>query len=289
MNIVVIGSINMDMIIEVDEFVLPSQTILGNSLRYAHGGKGANQAMAVSKLGQKVTMLGCVGQDAFGKEILQSMRKHKINVEELKKTTTATGLATININRAKENQIIVLAGANSEVDVAYIAEKKAIIQQADIIIMQLEIPKATISAVLELVEQQICILNPAPYQDISDLDLSKITYLIPNETELNGLLEKMTLKELLEKVKHVIVTLGSKGSCWYHQDQVQQFNAYKVKVQDTVAAGDSFVGGFAVGLAQGKTVDQAIEFATKVSAIAVTRIGAQDSIPSLKEVEEFIG
>lgn len=264
------------------------------------GGKGANQAVAIGKLGTEVTMLGKVGKDSFGKDLINSMKESGVDARYIEEGEKSTGIAKIIVEENGQNRILVVAGANSEVDKAYIDRHLDVIKECDIVVAQLEIPVETVAYALAKAKEfgKMTILNPAPARELDDEIIKNSDLIIPNESELALITGMPTeteeeIKKAGEKlldmgVSNLIVTLGSKGSLLLNRETCEFHLAYKVKAIDTTAAGDSFIGGLVREL-KDNNVGEAIEFATKVSAIAVTRKGAQTSIPTIEEVENFEG
>lgn len=301
-NILVIGSLNVDMVIEMERMPVTGETVLGKRLDYVPGGKGANQACAAAKLGGAVTMLGCVGEDEFGQLQQDNLSSSGVDTSHFKKSRTrGTGTASIYVDGAGNNSIVVVPGANQECDRDYLKECDHILQQSDYVILQMEIPnEATFYALKRAKELgKVVILNPAPAPDVlPDEVLGCLDYITPNETELMKLCKRKGnttedfikgAKQLLEKgVKNVLVTLGDKGALLVQEAGAKIYPARKVVSVDTTAAGDCFNGAFAVALSEGKTQAEAIMFANMASSIAVTRNGAQTSIPGREETDEAI-
>lgn len=295
-KILVIGSLNTDFSISVDKIPLPGETVNANNLLVSAGGKGANQAYTIGKLGGKVSMLGMVGKDNYGKKLKQNLKNVNVNVKCIKESNnTETGKAFINVAKDGENAISIIHGANYMVTPEFILENKKEIDKADIILMQLEIPIDTVKKVLKIAKDKIIILDPAPANnEILNCDLSSVFLIKPNETELAALSGKTitnedsimdACKDLLNKgVKNIIVSLGDKGCYLINNNNHKFFPSIKTNTVDTTAAGDSFIASIALLLSQDKTLEEAIEFASKVASIVVTKKGAQDSIPILKEV-----
>jgi len=296
-NIIVLGSINMDLVTVVDRKPLDGETIMGRDFFTSHGGKGANQGVSIGKLGGKVKFLGKVGNDAFGIEILENMKNQGLDIKNVEKVHGSTGLATIILDNSGENSIIVVSGANGKVDKEYIEKNKDSFIEGSILLSQLEIPYDTVQYAFELAKERgtKTILNPAPATDNIDelLELSDIV--ICNETEFDLIIGEKTEnpQEIIDKsskmldkgVKELVVTLGSKGVIYINRNEVRRYNAYKVTAIDTTAAGDSFIGGFVTFLHEG--IDKAIDMGMRAGAIAVTRFGAQKSLANLEEVENF--
>lgn len=299
-KVVVVGSINMDLVTRCKRAPKGGETLFGEEFSQVPGGKGANQAVAIGKLGTNVIMLGKIGKDSFGKDMLASMEKNGVNIQNIEEGEKATGIAKIIVEESGQNRILVVAGANSEVDKEYVDRHLAAIKESDIVVTQLEIPIETVEYTLKKAKEfgKITILNPAPAKELSDEIIKNSDFIIPNESEL-ALITGMAVeteeeikkagKKLLDMgVKNLIITLGSKGSLHLNRDKCEFHSAYKVKAIDTTAAGDSFIGGVVREL-NGDNISEAIEFGTKVSAIAVTKKGAQTSIPTIEEVIKFKG
>lgn len=299
-NIVVIGSLNMDLVTTSYRFPQKGETIIGTGFKKVSGGKGANQAVSLARLGAKVSIIGCVGKDIFGKELVSSMKKEGINISGIKVLENAsTGIASIVVAEG-DNNIIVIPGANKRLNIEDIDKNEEIIKTSDLVILQLEIPIDIACYAIEKAKKynKKVILNPAPAGDIPKYVYKYIDYITPNETEL-GLLTgvdvkdeaslKLAMKQLTSMgVGNIITTLGSKGaSCLTDREEIKKYNSFKVNVVDTTGAGDAFNGGLAYSLAKGLSLNESIIFANKVSAISVTRFGAQSGMPYLKEVEGF--
>lgn len=300
-KIVVVGSINMDLVTICERAPRGGETLLGKKFMQIPGGKGANQAVTMGKMNSPVAMLGKVGKEGMGDILLNSMKKDGVDISGIEYCDEATGIAKIIVEENGQNRILVVPGANFEVDNSYIDRHLDTIRSCDILVTQLEIPMETVKYSLKKAKElgKITILNPAPANKLDEEIISNSDYIIPNETELEILSGIPVTDEqsvinaahiLLNKgVKGLIVTLGSKGCMFVSKNEKKSFPAYKVKAIDTTAAGDSFIGGFVNGLASGLTFEEAIDRGTKVAAISVTRIGAQTSIPTLEEVLNFKG
>ncbi len=296
-KILVIGSLNMDTVIETPRIPAPGETIMGKNVKFVPGGKGANQVFTIGKLGGEVSMIGAVGDDSFGDMLIGNLKKVNVDVSGIERIPGGTtGQAFIPVDAGGENSIIVIGGTNGQVDEGILKRHEDLMDACDIVVMQQEIPLPAVMAAKEmaLAKGKMIIVDPAPAAAMPDTFWRGIDYIKPNETEL-GILTgkelcgqeayKEAAREMLDKgVKHLLVTLGSKG-CLSMSDAGEEFiPAVKVKAVDTTAAGDCFTGAFAFALSQGKTEREAITFAQKASAIAVTRKGAQTSVPSLEEV-----
>ena len=297
MKILVVGSINMDLVTYMPHLPQRGETSFGRDFMKNPGGKGANQACAAALLNADVTMLGAVGSDAFGKELVSCLEKNKVK-PKIKISSMPTGCATILLEEeVHDNRIIVIPGANYDIKKEDIDKNIDLIKETDIILSQLEIPLDTVEYLSFKAKEynKTFILNPAPGRELSDHLLSNTDYLTPNETELslisgNKIKEKDSFRKacsslLVRGVKKLLVTLGEKGVYLYSKEEEELFPAYQVNAVDTTAAGDCFNGAFAAFLAKGYPLKKAIRYAEKASSIAVTRKGAISSLPKAKEVE----
>lgn len=282
-RILVIGSINKDLVVTAPRFPKEGETILGNNFSTSNGGKGANQACAIGKLGGNVSMLGAVGDDSFGKDLSEALKANNVNTDNLiVKNNVSTGIAVITVAENGANHIVVAQGANALITKEDI--KEDLISSFDIVVMQLEIPLEIAKYAAGIAKKlgKTVILNPSPAVKLDKEFLSYTDILIPNETEIDIIGGIDYAFEC--GVKNIILTLGANGCDLISKDSRKHFDAYKVDVVDTTAAGDSFLGGVVRMLADDKTIEEAIIFATKVSNITVTRKGAIDSIPTYDEV-----
>ena len=297
----VIGSLNMDMTVKVEELPKLGETIFGNDFYESCGGKGANQAVAVSKLGMKTEMIGMVGKDSQGEKLIQNLNKYGIISDNVIKSDELTGRAIITVDKKGDNNIIVIPGSNFKITKEHIQAKQDVIASSDVVILQNEIPSETVEFSLLKAKElgKITIFNPAPARKLSGEVFKNTDYLILNETEMEEIFEiKFNDEEYTEKIsskkkeygiKNIILTLGDKGSILFSEDNnIKKYDVYKVKAVDTTAAGDSFIGAFTMKICEIGNPDEAIKYATAVSAIVVTRQGAQDSIPTREEIEKFI-
>ncbi|GAB4109120.1 MAG: ribokinase [Thermoflexibacter sp.] len=299
MNIVVIGSTNIDMIAQVPHLPQAGETVIGGTFTQAYGGKGANQAVAANRVGGKVTFISCVGDDTFGAEVVQHFQKEGIYTDFVfKEKNVATGIALIIVDEKGTNSIAVASGANERLSPEHIAQARQTLAEADIVLLQLEIPLATIIYAIDLAKQmgKKVLLNPAPAQRLPKSLLSKVDILIPNEIEaemLTNIKFKGESKAIGENllslgVETVIITLGEKGCYVVDSQSARQIPAPQVKAVDTTAAGDVFCGTLAVGLAEQRTLVEAVHFANAAAALSVTKVGAQPSAPCRSEVEHFL-
>ncbi|MEW4414224.1 ribokinase [Clostridium sp. AN503] len=299
-KILIIGSLNVDIVIEMEHMPVIGETVLGTGLRYVPGGKGANQACAAARLGGDVKMLGCIGRDEFGEKQKKSLSDNGVDIRDLKVSSMfGTGTASIYVDKDGNNSIVVVPAANQECDIEYLQKNDMSIQECDYVILQMEIPYDSIRYAIKRAKElgKIVILNPAPAPEcISDEMLKDVDYITPNETELMRLSGKTGIdmdgfiegahKLLLRGVKNVLVTLGEKGAMLVNKEKAFVYPTRKVVPVDTTAAGDCFNGAFAVALSEGKDLGKAVCFANAASSVAVTRSGAQTSLPEREEADE---
>lgn len=289
----------MDLITMSERHPKIGETILGNTFFQIPGGKGGNQAIAISKLGGNVTMLGCVGKDSYGDILINELKKNNINVSHIKKTKTNTGIASIVVDKNSNNTIIVVPGANFEITKEDIDKNIHLIKEADIILLQLEIPIKIVKYILKKAKEynKITILNPAPAEKLTADIIKNVDFLIPNESELEFLTEMPTTskKEIIGACKklikagskNIIVTLGKNGSVFVDKNEIFSIGIHNVKAVDSTAAGDSFIGGFVRMLSEEKEIKEAMIFGARVGAITVTKKGAQSSLPTWDEVVNY--
>ena len=308
-DILVVGSLNTDLVVRAPRFPEPGETIRGEDLQVIPGGKGANQAVAAARHGTRVSMLGRVGKDNFGDFLLDNLKSNKVDSQLVQRDDASTGAAIIVVDENGQNSIVLSAGANSKVNDEDV--NSASFSDYNLLLVQLEIPiPAVLSAARRAHENGLrVILNPAPARELPNELISFADFLIPNETELSLLTglpindmnsTEQAARALLERgAKNVIVTLGSKGALIVTNTHVTQVDAFKVEVIDTTAAGDAFIGGFATKLLEsdGKssnvqeqdlTLQNAVRYACACGALATTKFGAQPSLPTKEEVERFL-
>lgn len=287
-KVVVVGSINVDMVFTSDIRPKAGETVLGNTFSLIPGGKGANQAVAASKLGAESVMVGCIGVDSNGDFAIDNFKKVNVNTDCIDVAhDVPTGVANI-IVAENDNSIIVIPGANYEVNKLLIDKYKDVILSADILLMQLEIPLETVEYTLELCKKNNVkvLLNPAPAVELSRSMIENSSYITPNEHELNIILGKdCNIEEEMKKYPNkLIVTLGSKGVKYYDGNEMKMVPSYKVEVVDTTGAGDTFCGALAASLVKGNSLDEAIKFANKAAAFSITKLGAQSGMPTLEQI-----
>ncbi len=288
----------MDIVVDMKQMPKTGETVMGKHLSYIPGGKGANQACAAGRLGGSVTMLGCVGKDSFGTRQIQELTDCHVCMEYVGvREEESTGTAVIYVDGTGANSIVVIPGANACCDIQYLKEHDELFQNCSYAMFQMEIPKEAVYYGIARAKElgKTTILNPAPAPEALPEEIwDKIDFFTPNETELaklSGLKEmdersirRGARKILAKGVKQVLVTMGSKGVLWVNDKTEQIFPARKVEAVDTTAAGDCFNGAFAAALQEGYSIEEAIRFANLASSIAVTRKGAQSSIPRREEV-----
>ncbi|GEN32665.1 ribokinase [Aneurinibacillus danicus] len=296
-KIVVVGSINMDLITETPRVPALGETVLGNRFSTLPGGKGANQAVACARLGAEVRMVGCVGDDGFGTELIENLRREGVCVDDVEPVPhVATGIASIVVENG-DNSIIVVPGANHEVTVEKVRRAEQMIREADAVLLQLEIPLETVAETVRIASRHHVpvIVNPAPAVELQADILREITILTPNEYELAVLLgkhpeETEDFRSLIEAYPGTLVmTKGGDGA--YYSDgekRVAHQPGYKVEVVDTTGAGDTFNAALAVMIGRGRTLSEAVQYAVAASALSVTKFGAQGGMPSHEQVEAFL-
>lgn len=300
-KLVVLGSINADHILNVNEFPRPGETITGKDYRISFGGKGANQAVAAGRSGANITFIACVGDDDIGKQVCRQLKLDNIDIQPIESISgTNTGVAMIFVNGKGENVIAIDAGANAAVTPDYLNKYRQQVIDADVLLMQLETPLETILAAAKLAKQNdtLVALNPAPARELSDELLANIDIITPNETEAEQLTGITIVNSddankaagLLHAkgIRTVIITLGSRGA-WVSIDGIGSLiEGYRVEPVDTIAAGDTFNGALITAMLEGQELYQAVKFGHAAAAIAVTRRGAQPSVPWRKEIDAFL-
>lgn len=297
-KLVVVGSSNTDMVVQVPSIPARGETVLGDELRMVAGGKGANQAVAAARLGAEVCFIGCVGQDNFGDQTVANLAKEGIETRYIVRDPDhPSGVALIAVMPRGENAIVVAPGANAYLRPEHVERAEVVIAQADSVIAQLEIPLETVEAAARLAKKHgvSFILNPAPARPLRPELLRLAEVLTPNESEalqLTGIPDYVDMSTVLRTLcdwgcRHVVITLGARGVLCCSEGEIRAFPALRVPAVDSTAAGDAFVAGLAVALAEGESFLQAVQFAQRVAALAVTRWGAQPSLPTRQEVENF--
>lgn len=297
-DILVIGSLNADLVVRAPRFPAPGETISGEDLAIIPGGKGANQAVAAARQGASVDMVGRVGNDSFGPTLIQNLQKNNVDTAHVKTDSSASGTAIIVVDASGQNSIVLSPGANGKVTPADVASVS--FQDVYMLLLQLEIPLKSVIRAASLARQNglRVILNPAPARQLPDSLLADVDILVPNEGELQLLTNipvtgtasaETAAQVLLEKgVKTVIVTLGKKGALLVTPEQTQHVPAFEVSVVDTTAAGDAFIGGLAAALLKGRSLEEAVRYGNASGALAATKFGAQPSLPTRDEVEKLM-
>jgi len=300
-RITVIGSLNIDLVVQAPRMPAPGETISGQGFHIVPGGKGANQAIAAARLGANVAMVGRVGNDGFGQMQRQGMEAAGVNTDFLfTDEATPTGTALIIVDAQGQNSIVVVAGANGRLTPADVEAAQPMIKASDAVLLQLEVPLPTVQYAAEIAQRlgALVILNPAPSGPLPPSLLRSVDYLIPNEWEaaaLTGLqvtdrssAEQAALRLHDEGAETVIITLGALGALATSSQGMTSVPAFSVEVVDTTAAGDAFVAAFSVALCEGQPLAKALRFANAAGALAVTCLGAQPSLPSREKVEAFL-
>lgn len=298
-KIICIGSSNTDMVVRSERLPRPGESVIGGGFVMAGGGKGANQAVAIARMGHKVVFAAALGEDMFGDEAIARYRQYGVDTSYIVRKKTPSGIALIMVDAAAQNSISVALGANSELSVADVMPALDLIEPNDIVLMQLEIPMETVAACVAVAAAKGArvVLNPAPAADVSADVLSKLYLITPNQTEAETLTgievrDEQSARAAAEAlrakgVERVIITMGGDGALLDDGGRVEMVPAFRVNAVDTTAAGDVYNGAICAALAEGCSLRDAMIFGSKASAISVTRIGAQPSIPTREEVDKF--
>lgn len=286
-KIAVVGSINMDLTCQAERHPGKGETISGRDLQYIPGGKGANQAVAAARLGGDVIMFGCVGDDAFADRLVDNLKANGVKTDYIRRVSDiSSGIALITVAQ-NDNSIVVIPGANGCVSPAYLESVKSAILEADIIILQNEIPQETVLAAVDMAYNagKTVIYNPAPVVPLEEGVMDKIGYLTPNEHETALLFGENSLESLLSKYQgKLIVTLGEEGAAAWYGGEVLKIPARPAKVADTTGAGDTFNGAFAYAIANDYPMNQALRFANVAASLSTEGYGAQGGMPKLETV-----
>jgi ribokinase len=298
-KILVIGDYNIDLVLYLERFPQPGETLNGNDFYQGSGGKGSNQAIAAARLGADVTFFGSIGNDHFGQIALDTWRENGVNIDPLLRSDDAdTAAAMIYVDENGDNMIGVNQGANLLLTPDHIDTIEGLIAQSDVLMCTLGVPLNVVERALKIAHASDTrtLLNPAPAAPLSEAMLNAADYLTPNETELATLTGQSSDDDLITWVRSMlqrddqtfVITLGSEGARWITHDDSAQVPTYAVDVVDTVGAGDAFNAGLAVALAEGKSIDDALRFANAAAALSVTKIGAVAGMPHRTEVDTFI-
>lgn len=290
-EIVVIGSSSMDLVVTSAIRPGAGETVLGESFKTVPGGKGANQAVAAARLGANVTMIGCVGDDHYGEEILANFKENYVNITNVKPVTDV-GSGTAHIVLAEgDNSIVVVKGANDYITPEYVQSVVDDIKKATIVLIQQEIPEETVEYVSEICEEYNIplLLNPAPARPLSQDVINRATYITPNEHEAAVLFNNLSIEEALKKYPNkVFITEGKQGARYYDGEKEILVPSYTVEAVDTTGAGDTFNAALAVALGEGKSIEESLQFANRAASLSVTKFGAQGGMPTREEVEEAL-
>lgn len=293
-RILVVGSLNADLVVRAPRFPQPGETISGEDLQVIPGGKGANQAVAAARLGAEVSMLGRVGRDNFGDFLIQNLQSNHVDTQLVQREDASTGTAIIVVDANGQNSIVLSAGANGKVSPQDVEHTS--FPAGGLLLLQLEIPLPSVLRAAQRAREHglRVILNPAPARSLPDELIALADFLIPNETELS-LLTGMEVNDLPSTeaaarallgrgAKTVIVTLGSMGALIVDKDTCTHVDTFKVNVVDTTAAGDAFIGGFAHALLENKSLEESVRHGCACGALATTKFGAQPSLPTKEDV-----
>jgi len=300
-NIAVVGSINIDHVLKVAMFPKLGETIIAKSYELIEGGKGANQAASMGKLGMNVQMFGKVGDDIYGKLVMESLKKCNVNIENvIIDKTNSTGSAFIIVDKVGNNTIVVTPGANGTLSLKDVDSFEMKILKNDIIVLQMEIPEAIVSHIVNMAKEsnKIVILNLAPALNMKNNILNKVNFLILNESELEFLTKvkcsiqniKLAIKKIREFYHNkLIITLGLDGAAYsISNNDFKIIPTFDVATVDKTGAGDAFIGGFTLGLVANKNIEDCVAMGNAAGAFSVTILGAQSSLPYKNELEDFL-
>jgi len=300
-KILIVGSCNVDLVFKIPRFHHPGETILAEGQGTFFGGKGANQAMSAKRLGGNVCFITKVGNDLYGKSYRRHLIKNGLDRKPiLEDRKVPTGMAVIELTPKGENRILVFPGANSSLSTTDLRGLQSCWRGVEVFATQLEIPLSTVERGLRLAKEEgaLTLLNPSPPVQLPPHLLSLVDFIVPNEIEaqfLTGIkwrgdqdIRKIAKRLLEIGARNVVITLGSKGLYFKNRSDEIRMKAYRVKVIDTTAAGDAFLGALATGLAEKKPIQEALKFANAAGALATTKLGAQPSLPWRKELSSFL-
>lgn len=286
-KIIVFGSISTDFVVTTDRRPQIGETVTGLDFTTTFGGKGANQAVACARLGAEVHMVGTVGTDLFGEELLKNLQENKVSIDNVERVTYAPSGSAHIIIAGGDNSITYVPGANNEIGTPRIRSLEAFIQEAGMIIIQNEMPQVVVDEIINIsYENNVSVLyNPAPARKVNSNILEKATFISPNENEFYELFPDLGISQGLEKYsKQLILTMGSKGVYFHDGDKEQRISAYKVKPMDTTGAGDTFNGAFAVAMVNGLSIEESIKFGNLAASLSIQKFGAQGGMPTIEEM-----
>lgn len=291
-KVAVVGSINMDLITQVERPPNLGETVLGQKFSMTPGGKGANQGVAAAKLGVDVTMIGCLGDDVFGQRALSNLKEYDVNTDHVKMVEgISTGTASITLTGG-DNSIVVVPGANNELTPESVLEKEEVIKANDVLLLQLEIPMESVITAGKAAQRHgvTVILNPAPMQELPRDLIEAVDYITPNEHEYTDIIQTYGAGNEAQDIRHkLIVTKGASGATVFNHDHGIHVPGFQVdEAVDTTGAGDAFNGALARCFARGIRLEEALHFANAAGALAVTKLGAQTGLPTEEEVNTFI-
>jgi ribokinase len=297
-KIIVVGSANTDMVVKTERIPGPGETVIGGDFIMAAGGKGANQAVAASRLGVQVSMVGRVGDDVFGRRLRSTLETEGVNTQHVTIDRHAsTGIAAVIVDSSGGNRIIVIPGANGALTPDHVQAAAPTIARSDVLLLQLEVPLPAVARAIEIAHQSETrvVLNPAPAQALPHSLISQVDYLIPNEVEATTLAgsastgPRQVARALRQKgASTVVVTLGERGAVLVDRSGATEVAAIALPVVDTTAAGDAFVAAFAVAIAGGETAAEALRWGSAAGALATTKLGAQPSLPTKEALLELL-
>ncbi len=295
-QILVVGSLNMDLVVTADHLPVKGETVIEGLFDTYPGGKGANQAVAAARMGGRVKMLGRVGRDTYGRQLIDGLEKDHIDIRPIRMDEEhATGVAVITVDKNGQNTIVVASGANMALTVEDITNVPDLFTGVSVVVAQLEIPVPVVVETFRIAKKlgSITLLNPAPARRLPAELFPLVDYILPNRLELAMLTGVTMIHEGISRLHEwgtgtIIVTQGEEGALLATREKTTQVPAFTVEAVDTVAAGDAFAGALAVGLSEGMSVENAANLASAAAAISVTRRGAQPSLPCRVEVDAFL-
>ncbi|PKK97388.1 MAG: ribokinase [Tenericutes bacterium HGW-Tenericutes-3] len=283
----------MDLFFEINKMPALGETIEGQAFHFLQGGKGANQAIAAAKLGNQVAMIGCVGSSVFGTVALKNFEKYGVNHTHVRRVEDYTGVALVTIQKKKirDNSIISVPGANRKITKEMIDKAKPIIKTAKAVLLQLETPMEVVEYVIDLCYKYgvPVILNPSPYQSLREDIMSKVTFMIPNEIEIRQMFPNHSIElSCAQYPNKLIVTRGSMGAVYHNRTEFKIIDGIKVTPVDTTGAGDAFLAAFVTEYIKTKDIEASVTFANICAGLSITKIGAQESSPSLDDVSKYL-